>query len=351
MTFRNPSYITKTKHGVYYFQVRIPKYFADRVGLKNPLIRKSLRTKNRKLALSHASRIWSRLYLIVYVGEFVSGKKTGKEQLAELLDQEDVLADYAEHSRTIKIALRVTDEYGDIPDWDADGREIFFDSLSHEEREALEYVAREAIDLSEYRDVAKPAVQNIDPNFNPKTAYLKSELLSVLKENFHADKMREKPNTAKSTVKERLNRLTMFIDIVGDKQSKNLCHADIDRYKELIPDLPKNRNKSKDTKDLTIEEMCKLELAFERYLAPKTIKDYTQTIRSYLNWCVEREFMVDNIALPIKTFYGDAESNPYLPFDETQLKRLLHSKEYLEGVHKKPSHYWLPLIGLFSGVT
>lgn len=44
-----------------------------------------------------------------------------------------------------------------------------------------------------------------------------------------------------------------------------------------------------------------------------------------------------------------SKTNSYLPFTEDELKRLFHSDAYRNNSFKKPSHYWLPLLGLYTG--
>jgi len=53
MATHNPSYITQNRLGIFIFQVRIP------AGIRHnsPFFRKSLRTRNRSEALSHARRL------------------------------------------------------------------------------------------------------------------------------------------------------------------------------------------------------------------------------------------------------------------------------------------------------
>lgn len=42
-------------------------------------------------------------------------------------------------------------------------------------------------------------------------------------------------------------------------------------------------------------------------------------------------------------------TNTYLPFSDEELKRLFQSVAYQENSFKKPSQYWLPLLGLYTG--
>jgi len=348
MTFRNPSYITRTKHGVYYFQARIPKYFADRAGIKGRLIRKSLRTKNRKLALSIASRLWSKLYLIVYVGESVVGNKTGKDQLEDLLNKEDFLADYSEQSRIIKIALRITDEYGEIPDWDADGREIFFDSLSHQEREALEYVAREAIDLDEYR---VKAVSNKPPptqQISSVTTGLKSKPLDQLLELWLDDKKVD--NIKEKSINNYRPQVSVLILFLGNKNSAEVSTEDLQEFKTALSKLPahyQNRYGHMEIRDVLEMDIDKSELLSESSKA-----DYAISIRSYLNWCVDRKYIDRDVLVVMKGAFSKnkVRKNHYLPFNTSDLQKLLLSTEYIgPKKHNKIWKYWLPIVGLFTG--
>jgi integrase len=42
-------------------------------------------------------------------------------------------------------------------------------------------------------------------------------------------------------------------------------------------------------------------------------------------------------------------ANIYLPFSTDELVCLFHSDQYRDNSFKKPSHYWLPLLGLYTG--
>jgi len=57
MDFKNPSYITKNRLGIYYFQLRVPKQFCQNNPHLPPLIRKSLGTRNRREALRLARKM------------------------------------------------------------------------------------------------------------------------------------------------------------------------------------------------------------------------------------------------------------------------------------------------------
>ena len=77
MTVFNPSYLVKSRHGIWYFQMQIPLEF--RKNNSRTLIRRSLRTRDRNIALSR-SKFW---YLKVVELDFdlssLNSNEIGKE--------------------------------------------------------------------------------------------------------------------------------------------------------------------------------------------------------------------------------------------------------------------------------
>lgn len=45
----------------------------------------------------------------------------------------------------------------------------------------------------------------------------------------------------------------------------------------------------------------------------------------------------------------NSRAKPYLPFTQDELSLLFHSTEYRQNSFKKPSHFWLPMLGLYTG--
>ncbi len=103
MSRGSPSYITKTKHGIYYFQLRISPSLAKKLNIRSPIYRKSLHTKDKRLALVSARRLWLSIYNFSILGAPLPDYKNNKFDVgfAEALMQEEV-----ERSRQIKIAIK-----------------------------------------------------------------------------------------------------------------------------------------------------------------------------------------------------------------------------------------------------
>jgi len=349
MAVSNPTYITKSKHGVYYFQLLVPDGVARKVGIQSNRYIRSLRTKDKRVALAKARKIQSRFHFLV----MSTSKDKIKNQLDTLFEEDEQsreLAEIARQDELIHIAYLVDQRYEQIEPKTDLARSMFFDELTQQEQEAMQFVADKGIVLTDYSNkVDKGVVTPAQSTVDPKYAFLKGERLSVLRDKFIEHKQLEKPNWATKTREEWRRRLSLLVDVIGDLDSSKLRHEHLDSYKNVIVRLPKNRNKMPYSKGLTIEQMCQLELDDDQLLQPKTIKDYTETIKGFLNWCIKREHIASNIIVPIESFYSDAKSPPYLPFDKDDLQKLFCNHYYQNGNHATPSQYWVPLIALYSG--
>ena len=62
------------------------------------------------------------------------------------------------------------------------------------------------------------------------------------------------------------------------------------------------------------------------------------------------EKMLKELKMPgVKGRGKNSRAKPYQPFTQAELERLFHSPAYQNNSFKKPSHYWLPLLGLYTG--
>jgi integrase len=344
MSRRHGTYITRTKHGVYYFQLRVSKFEANLLGVRSRLFRKSLGTKDKWEAISKARRFWVQLEKKLLRGRTMPIKSSEQSMEDFLREQDEIEEHRMQRSRFIRAALDFTDRLEAIPDWDEMGREILFDSRTQLEIMAMQWVADDEIDLNSYRTPELP--QTPQAYIDYRRAHLKGEYVSILMDKWMADKEAEKPKSNK-VKKDLTNRIKLFIEIVGDIKSDELSHDEIDRYKQILPKLPPNRKKKKETRNLSLDEIVKKD--WDQKLAPKTLETYVDTLKGFLRWCVDRDYVVNNISVPLRGFCTNAESYSYLPFTHEDLQSMFCSKYYLKGAWKADSEFWVPLIGLLTG--
>jgi len=340
---RTPSYITRSQHGVYYFQIRVENDLKIRLGIKSKLYRKSLKTKDRKVALGLARRLWVELHTddedwfnMVDIPKI--GTKEYDNWEAAWQDAERV------KSKSIRVALDVDQQLSKIPKWDFDARESFIEGLSPEEHAAIQYVSDNDINLNKYKD--EPSIVE-HPNAKPNNGGNKSRRLSVLLDEYLVDVRSNKVSDRSITLYR--DQISMFIELVTDKCSDQLSYDDINHYKVSLSKIPTNRNKKKAYRNIPLEGLLKMDINSSDLLSESTCSTYVTNVKAFLSWGVDRKFFTSDTVSALNKVYKKAKSNPYLPFTDEDIRKLFNSEDYLSGKHRKAYQYWIPLIALFTG--
>jgi integrase len=174
------------------------------------------------------------------------------------------------------------------------------------------------------------------------TQVLSSYIEPYLAHAFVASKPTEK------TLESYRAAIGLFIDIVGDKPLHALAVTDQNRFEDTIGKVPANRTKIATTRSLSLDEMTALDVP---KLSPQSTKNIAQRANNFLKWAFRREGstppfeLMGNVRITArsKTVHRRA-------FTDDELKTLFSTTTYAQGRRQRPYMYWLPLIGLHSGM-
>ncbi|MBL4761577.1 MAG: site-specific integrase [Gammaproteobacteria bacterium] len=146
-------------------------------------------------------------------------------------------------------------------------------------------------------------------------------------------------------------KIETFIGILGDLPCQQLQSTHIATYKNSLFKLPANRSKLKIYRDLNISKLLELGIPEHHKLGNETLGNHFNKVSGFLDWCHRNGLMGSNLKLPLSRVIVKSKSAPDQRdvFDDNDLMRLFNSGQYLSGSHKKPSHYFVPLLGLFTG--
>lgn len=76
-------------------------------------------------------------------------------------------------------------------------------------------------------------------------------------------------------------------------------------------------------------------------------------VSAVVKFGVEHHGLDSGILIPLRFTAGGRgtklKAKSYLPFDQQELEALFHSNAYKNNSFKKPSHFWLPMLGLYTG--
>lgn len=143
----------------------------------------------------------------------------------------------------------------------------------------------------------------------------------------------------------------LLIEICGDVETKLLSRQHIAQYTKIVRRLPSNRNKKKDYKNKTFLDFEEYRVPDEDKLSPVTLKRYLSQTSTFLKWLHLQGYVDQDLTLPlkatkIKTARASEQKSLYTQQD---LKKLFNSSQYVKGRHELASHFWVPLLGLFTG--
>jgi integrase len=391
MDFKTPSYITKNRLGIYYFQLRIPKQFCQNHPHLPSLIRKSLGTRNRREAL----RLARKLVVLMENNDYLQGlssieKEAGKHD------------DLFHRGKPLFEKLQRLEEGGDRLEI-----EEFFASLSPGQEQALGYVAEQNNDRVNaygqllangqhqeaeefYEITSRPFQQNlkslwrqhtgqnrlvetqspeISPALHAPGLGIEKQLHEVLQavQNQHKQHIKsiplqeafdrfiaEKKTNWKDGNHEQHYRssiFALFSELVGDVKTGDLEKSHVILYKDAVLKLPANRNKKKAYKGFSAIQLMAMEIPDDDQFRHRNKEKYLENLSGFLQWLQKNDLAVDNLHAPLqnivkKSTSAHSERNQYTDDD---LRKLFNSRQYCEGEHDLPSHFWVPLIGLFTG--
>lgn len=341
MAVSNPTYITKSKHGVYYFQLLVSKAISDKVGIQSSRYTRSLKTKDKRVALAKAKKIQSRFHFIV----MNNGKDKVKNQLDALFEEDEHsigLADIARQDELIHTAYFVDKRYEQIEPKTDVAYSMFFDALTLYEQEAMQFVADNGIVLADYGNSSSSQVVYV----------AKSEIADLRQIGF--DELAEKylkhcklnDVGARSLIMYR-DQIQMFRDIIQVSKPSELDEDALDRYVDGLSKFPANRNKGV-FKNKTVNEILDMNLT-EGILAKSSMKGYSTNVKAFVEWAIRSKYCREGISIALKGVFKNATNDSYKPFADDEIVSLFLSEPFIKGTIRKPSSYWITIIGLFTG--
>lgn len=334
MLQRLPSYLTLNRFGIYYFQYRVPEYQLNLHGGRK-LIRKSLRTRDRRLALSLAQRWFQRM------------------QDKDLFEYEQKITSDADlYSR----GRSIHEEYDKLDRNDVHSEDEFFMRLSEYDKEALQYYSKIAASRQAAESIpATPKTQQ-QPHQTGIEEVDGSPRLNQLVERYITEKRHGwGEHSAIKTEKTVRGHLNLFVESIGSNAPiSKLSKADISLFKDTLMNLPANRSKILPYCHKTLNELRHMKVPERHRISSQTIKDYSNRVIGFLDWCADNEGVDSDLSAPLrgakKTLRRSKRSKDQRDvFSDSDLKKLFLSKQYLQSSHKNPSHHWIPLLALFTG--
>jgi integrase len=327
---KNPTYLTKNRFSIYYFQYS----YTDKVG-RRKLIRKSLKTRNPKEALEQARYLWLQMKTI-HKKYFSDSEIYGKAM--------SLLARYEEYQK--KSFSEVEPFLDEIDDEDND-------LLTRAINQKLEEIPKNNTNSKEhYFELLTNLISHKDSNKSLNS--VPSENNPLMSECVQGWLTHKKTSVKDSTYTSYTQHIDIFENITneimgGDYRVRMLSEKVIREFESLLKRLPANRN-SRYHQKLKVKELIELKVP---KIAAKTYHGHINTTIDFLTW-LELQGYIDNTKLKTilqssKKSIPKKSASHRVDFSDEDLKNLFSFAAYRNGSFRRASLYWVPLIALFSG--
>ncbi|MDD2725589.1 MAG: site-specific integrase [Methylovulum sp.] len=378
MDFNPPSYITKNRLGIYYFQLRVPKQFCQNNPHLPPLIRKSLGTRNRREALRLARQMVVLMennnYLQVVSSIDMEADKNnqlfhiGKPLFEELERLKDEGLNLEMENFLINLGQLEEKALNYVIDENNNRVDIFSKLLSNmEHQKATDFYKETPAIFRKNLDSLRPAQLSIQnhPDFETINTQLqeltfsfqnqhKQHIKSIpLQEAFDKFIIEKKTNWKDDNFEQhyRSSIFALFYELIGDVKTGDLEKSHSILYKDAVLKIPSNRKKKKAYKAFTAKELMELDIPEEDQFSDRNKEKYLENLSGFLQWLQKNDLAIDNLHVPLQNIIkkSTAEHTERNIYPDEDLRKLFNSRQYCDGLHKEPFEFWVPLIGLLTG--
>jgi len=359
-SFSIPSYLYRSRHGIFYFRIRIPLFIQKKYHSNRREFRKSLNTRTLSSALDKSRR----LYVTMEDTDYMM-KQNQEIELFEENEGRKILREFL-------IAEIKSQDEGYFTDYNDDSElDVFFLTLSQNKKRLLKLALRQWEALSEeQRNVALKDIRNeveqeknifestIEPlkTINVSVDRFSDDLVSVkITEFINSSTMklkRAKKAPADSTTESYHASYREFLFIIGNEtKCCDLNKQLIKKYSDEIWEIPKNFTEIKKYDGMTIKQLVAFDVKDDEKKSASTIKKSVGFVKRFLKWAGRERYIENGLAEffePIPETENAHEKRDL--FSDDELKLLFNNEVYENGKCKKLSRYWIPLIALLSGM-
>ncbi|WP_282146159.1 site-specific integrase [Alteromonas stellipolaris] len=152
------------------------------------------------------------------------------------------------------------------------------------------------------------------------------------------------------TISATEGKLKRLVEFFGNVPVDTLLRKDAEKFRNTLLKLPKNMNKLRAYRGLSLHEV--VALSPTDTLSTSTVKSYIEVASTFYKWCTLNEYAKTNPfeSLRIKKpKSAKKEIEERDPWDHEQLTTIFSTPVYTHHEFKHNYHFWLPLIGLHTG--
>ena len=217
-------------------------------------------------------------------------------------------------------------------------------------------------------EVKEEIVKGVIKSIPESEKELESPLLSEVREKFIDS--RRQMELVEKTVSEYGYYLNEMMEVIEDKPIQEVTHSDGRRYVDTLSQLPVNRDKNQKYREKTIPEILKMKGVKPQN--PQNVNKKLGRISTFWKWVGEKypDYVKEQVfkGKELTTTKSIKRKEERFPFTNNEVKEIFNPHNYLfytvqmstggevmnYHYHSVRTHhlpyYWVPLIGVFSGM-
>lgn len=377
---QNPSYLSLSRHNIYYLRFPIPALFHPEGRTTD--LKVSLATRDPRQALSisrflvqYGERLLNHKTVVgmnykelrdTLQGHFTGLLQAQKDKLllsGRLDDRKkkaynDIIEDTEDDLRN---GWSILDDYN--PDFYKKGVAKFIDKHNlNIVPEGTEYETLTREYKIHFRDFCRAvlaydesfnrATFEDDKPFNSSSSVLRPTIkLTDAIDTFIADRLSKK-RTGLRTSKSYRAELELLAECLGTDAYLPIGKRTAQTIVSMLMKVPTNRNQDR-YKGLNIEELMELDAKTSPKLSLKTVKKYLSHYGAFYSWAIghyEEDLGRNPFVELQKSIGADDQDEGRSPFSPEEVRLLLNTLTVDEtSIHRKLHHKWGTLIGLYTG--
>lgn len=332
------SFLIKNRFGIYYFQKRVPQTYLKRSPRLPKLVRLSLGTKSIKVAIKLAR-------LISVMWDLRAQQYFKDEQ------------SFHEAMKLFQEYLKAEAKYSDFEDISKNFLDNL-DDVSGSDSKLLANICNYYDSLTIGKGV-NPYVNEIEKlrgYIGETSGFIKNSTINSvsLDDAFEEFISHNKTSWKGSSTMENTYRVSyypVFKSVIRDKQTSDITKADINEFIKLVLNLPANKTKIPKYQKKTFVDFLTMAVPEKDRLSPTTQEKYIRSIGAFLKWMKRNDYSEIELDAPLKNVkFSKTRSNEQRnSFTKIDLSKIFNSEQFIQGGHKQQSHFWVPLIGLYTG--
>ncbi|MDR1084950.1 MAG: site-specific integrase [Deltaproteobacteria bacterium] len=267
--------------------------------------------------------------------EMIKSNKSIQDALADI----DYSLSRGENKSTTKPEFDYDSDLKNISTDLKDIKNLVINNLSNRQNQDINSGA-----LVNFEDISKLTnILNDSVAKKPQSISYSEAVVRFVKDKIDAKKWKE------NQISSHKSDLEMFISVIGDIRLDQIDRACVRRYRDTLAKLPPNFSRAnKKFEGKSISELLKMN--HPGVLTAKRVNFLVQCVSSLLDWCKNEQLISENPAKGLQIKDNSQEINDKFPFSNEDLKLIFSHPKYTEGLFKFPAYFWLPLIGLFTGM-